>query len=254
MNRKVPAPRERRRVAGKKRRALERTQSHPLFGEIPLVEVVCKDAGGREIRYQDFDREYQPALPPGAVRGDLHRQHFCSMCHVPRYFYIDQKRICVECHRPFVFSAEEQKHWYEDLQFHFDSVAIRCLDCRRKQRTGKTLNAALARARSRLAENPEDRERILAVAEALVRLMEHTGHGDLDEAVGLARRAARSSATPFGQRGEALFWEGKAQALLGRQDRARRLFQSALEALPANKKCANLRAEANWYLDAEALN
>ncbi|HEV8580923.1 MAG TPA: zinc-ribbon domain containing protein [Thermoanaerobaculia bacterium] len=235
----------------KKAQAPERTRPHPLFGEIPLVEIACTDAAGREVRYLDYDRDYRPALPAGAVRGDVRRQHFCPMCHVPRYFYIDQEKVCVECHRPFVFSAKEQKYWYEDLQFHFDSVAIRCQECRRKQRTGRALNAGVARAKSRLAENPEDGGRALAVAEALVRLREHTGHGDLSEAIALARGVARSSATPANLRGEAMFWEGKAQTLLSRQDRAIPLFQSALEVLPFSKRGASLRAEADWYLSLQ---
>src|SRR4030095_3556141 len=118
----------------------------------------------------------------------------------------------------------------------------------RKQRTGRALNAGVARAKSRLAESPEDGGRALAVAEALGGWSKHTGHGDLSEAIALARGATRSSALPANLRGEAMFWEGKAQALLGRHDRARPLLQSALETLPASKKGTSLRKEADWYL------
>jgi hypothetical protein len=83
------------------------------------------------------------------------------------------------------------------------------------------------------------------VAEALVRLNEHTGEGDLREAIAAARAAARIGTRP----GVALFWEGKAQALLGRPDRARPLLEAALSGLPANRVGASFRAEARWYLD-----
>lgn len=246
--RKLPQRPEPRRAPGRKTRQPERTRHHPLYGEIPLVEVVREDDSGQELRYFDYDRNYQPPLPSGAVRGDLRKQHFCPMCHVPRYFYVDQERHCVECGRDFVFSAGEQKFWYEDLKFHFDSVAIRCQDCRRKQRTKRALHAAVARAKSKLAESPLDSVRALAVAEALVRLMEHTGEGDLKEAIALARKAKRNGASIKGLEGKALFWEGKAQALLDRHDRAEPLLRAALEALPGSKGGMSLRAEAEWYL------
>lgn len=250
IHRKSPQPRETRRAPSSPSRQRPRVvKRHPLFGEIPLVEVVQK-YGDEEIRYFDYDRSYNPPMPAGAVRGDVYQQHFCPICHIPRYFYVDQERSCVECGRDFVFAASEQKYWYEKLQFHFDSVPIRCPECRRKQRSRKALNIALSRAKSGFKEKPDDPARALAVAEALVRLNEHTGEGDLKEAVALARKAGRSAAKARSLQAQALFWEGKAQALLGRHDRATALFQEALEALPANKRGAILRAEAEWYLHA----
>ena len=246
-HRKSPSPREPRRAPSSQPRAPRPVKRHPLFGEIPLVEVVRKE-GDQEIRYLDYDRGYRPPMPAGAVRGNVPKQHFCPMCHVPRYFYVDQRRRCVECGREFVFSAKEQKYWYEELQFHFDSVPIRCPECRKKQRSRSALSAALSQAKSAFKEAPADPERALAVAEALVRLNERTGEGDLKEAVALARKAGRSAEKEIGLRAQALFWEAKAQALLGRWDRAAPLFQEALEAIPTNKQGSSLRAEANWYL------
>ncbi len=108
------------------------------------------------------------------------------MCHIPCYFYVDQPRRCVTCGRDFVFSGSEQKHWYEVLKFHYDSVAIRCLDCRRKLRGENALLSAIQRARTAIAERPADPKSALAVAEAIVRLHEHAGHGNLNEAISLA--------------------------------------------------------------------
>jgi tetratricopeptide (TPR) repeat protein len=192
-------------------------------------------------------------MPRGAVRGDIRRQHFCPMCHVPRYFYVDQEKRCVECGRQFVFSAREQKHWYEELRFHFDSIAIRCLGCRRRQRTRTALHAAVARAKSLAGARPGDASHALAVAEALVRLNEHTGEGNLREAIAAARAVARIASRTGSRAGPALFWEGKAQALLGRHDRARPLLEAALAGLPANRVGASFRAEARWYLENHPL-
>jgi hypothetical protein len=58
-------------------------------------------------------------------------------CDVPPYFaYFDEERNCADCSEPFLFSKEEQKHWYETLKFWVQSRPIRCKTCtkRRKQR------------------------------------------------------------------------------------------------------------------------
>ncbi|PKN96854.1 MAG: hypothetical protein CVU43_18600 [Chloroflexi bacterium HGW-Chloroflexi-5] len=33
----------------------------------------------------------------------------------------------------FIFFAEEQKHWYEELGFGLDSDCVRCVNCRKRQ-------------------------------------------------------------------------------------------------------------------------
>ena len=65
-----------------------------------------------------------------AVEANLERQA-CSP--VPVLYYFDLKRECVECGRPFIFFAEEQKHWYETLGFVLDADCVRCIDCRNRQ-------------------------------------------------------------------------------------------------------------------------
>ena len=65
-----------------------------------------------------------------AVEADLDRQ---ASSPVPVLYYFDLKRECVECGRPFIFFAEEQKHWYETLGFVLDADCVRCIDCRNRQ-------------------------------------------------------------------------------------------------------------------------
>jgi hypothetical protein len=52
---------------------------------------------------------------------------------VPVTHYFDVKRQCRDCGRPFIFFAEEQKYWYEDLGFPLESDCVRCVVCRKKQ-------------------------------------------------------------------------------------------------------------------------
>jgi hypothetical protein len=65
-----------------------------------------------------------------AVEADVERQVHSP---VPVLYYFDLKRECVECGRPFIFFAEEQKHWYETLRFVLDADCVRCIDCRNQQ-------------------------------------------------------------------------------------------------------------------------
>lgn len=71
-----------------------------------------------------------------AIRADAEKQKWCD-CE-PYFAYFNEERTCVACGARFVFTKEEQKHWYETLQFWVWSRPIRCEQCnaRRKQRHG----------------------------------------------------------------------------------------------------------------------
>lgn len=163
------------------------------------------------------DPDYAPPLPPGAVRGDIRRQAYCPMCHVPRFFYVDEPRTCVQCSTPFVFTAAEQKFWYETLRFWADSTAIRCVDCRRRQRSKGAIQRQLSESLAALQQAPDDAVRLLEVAEARARFQEAWGSGDLDSGLAAARRALQL----WPEETRALFWEGRLQELAGRPAKAR---------------------------------
>jgi hypothetical protein len=67
-----------------------------------------------------------------AERADISKQHY-TIC--PRYWYVDATFMCSDCGREFVFSASEQKFWYEDKRFWIDSLPKRCVKCRKAERT-----------------------------------------------------------------------------------------------------------------------
>ena len=199
--------------------------AHPIYGQIPMLPVAELLPNGRVYRGLRYDPDYQPPMPKGAVRGDIRAQEFCAMCHSPRYYYVDVERRCVQCGDDFVFSASEQKYWYESLKFHFDSVAIRCKPCRRQRRSDKALNAQLGEAAQTLREQPDDPAAWAAQAEALVRLHERTGHGDLQKALSSARKAEKL----WPQHAPAIYWQARTQELLGRHDKALALYARFLE-------------------------
>lgn len=104
-------------------------------GMIPLIERTITNAYGKVMRYYEYDLDFTPETPIDAVRGDVKRQSFCPLCHTPRYYYVDEERVCIQCSKEFTFSGKEQKYWYEALQLHFNSAAIRCPPCRRRRRS-----------------------------------------------------------------------------------------------------------------------
>ncbi len=212
------------RKSRKPKKDVGKTRRHPLFGEIPLVEIYRTDYWGKPYTSISCDPDFAPEMPAGAVRGDVSRQEFCPMCHAPRYFYVDQPKECVQCGCEFVFTAREQKYWFESLHFNFNSVAIRCPACRRQRRTEKALHAQMAAALKGLKEDPHDPWLLLADAEACVRYRQQTGSGDLSRAISSARRAVKA----WPEAVEALFWEGLAHALAGREPTARKLLTKFL--------------------------
>jgi hypothetical protein len=110
--------------------------SHPRYGKGPRfsgVEPVRADPGYRQMGLNSY-----PAVPGTAVEADLERQ---SPSPVPIAYYFDADRLCRDCGRPFLFFAEEQKYWYEELRFPLDSDCVRCFPCRKHQQViAKTLS------------------------------------------------------------------------------------------------------------------
>ncbi len=68
-------------------------------------------------------------IPNTAIPADLTRQ---TPATIPVTHYFDVKRQCCDCGRQFIFFAEEQKYWYEELAFGLDSDCIRCVFCRKQ--------------------------------------------------------------------------------------------------------------------------
>ncbi len=70
-----------------------------------------------------------------AMKADPAKQKF-KACE-PYYAYFDEERTCQKCQRQFVFTKEEQKHWYERLGFWVWSRPVNCKACSRKKKAPK---------------------------------------------------------------------------------------------------------------------
>lgn len=236
-------PRDRK----KKRRKVEKSVSvgpkperHPLFGNVPFVQRQVTGEDGKVYTWWQHDPDYEPTLPRGAVRGNVRNQSYCAGHHVPKYFYVDEEHSCIQCGKDFVFTATEQRYWYETLRFNFSSIPVRCLACRRARRSEHALGEQIARARADVGKNNPAGN--IALARAIVEYHERTQHGNLNEAIAAARKAKDlwpDSVEPG-------LWEGVAQALAGRKEKARTALQSFL-AQPG-KSPAALKTKAEKYL------
>jgi hypothetical protein len=115
---------------------------HPRYGQGPRMTGLNPktDYGGDVFLHWHSSKEIR--IPNTAIPADLTRQ---TRATVPVTHYYDVKRECLDCGKPFLFFAEEQKHWYEELGFGLDSDCVRCVFCRKRQH-------GLARKRERYEE------------------------------------------------------------------------------------------------------
>lgn len=218
----------------------EKVRTDPRYGDIPLVRIDYKTQGGRDSCYWTYDLDWQPALPKGAVRGNPRKQNACFACNVPRYFYVDEARICVECDRPFTFWAKEQKYWYEDLGFYASSEAVRCVDCRKSRRREIGLQQAYGSAVKEAAAHPGDAGMQLALVDATLAYHQMARKGDLTRALAAARKIRRLDRTRL----ESHFWEGAVHAAAGRVEKAAECYAHFIESAQGEKRYKALLKKA----------
>ena len=102
---------------------------HPRFGRYPQITGLNPESnlttGQPFLHWNATDR-----IPNTALEADVSRQ---SPAMVPVTHYYDVKRTCRDCDRPFIFFAQEQKHWYEELGLPLEADCVRCVPCRKRQ-------------------------------------------------------------------------------------------------------------------------
>ena len=107
---------------------------HPRYGKLPRFtgKDYRKDLLGRSWKYSGDE-----IIPNTAIPADTSKQHGSA---IPIYVYYDVLKTCVDCGRPFIFFAEEQRHWFETLGFANDADCVRCVSCRKKQQADDRAN------------------------------------------------------------------------------------------------------------------
>ena len=76
----------------------------------------------------------QPGVQAGVQSGVVPADH-AKLAHNNTYgllplFYVDTAFTCRDCGSQEVWTAKQQKWWYEEAQGHIDNRAVRCRPCR----------------------------------------------------------------------------------------------------------------------------
>jgi hypothetical protein len=144
---------------------------HPRYGRKPRLTGLnpttkYNNEPGEPLVKLHWHTGKESRIPNTAVEADIAKQNFTTF---PVTHYFDARRTCHGCKRPFIFFAEEQRHWYEDLGFPIDADCVRCVPCRKAEQ-------GIAHKRQRYEElfhapNPSDEE-LLEMAECCLSLIE----------------------------------------------------------------------------------
>jgi len=68
---------------------------------------------------------------------DSSKLNLGNTCGCPPDYYRDVEFDCVDCGAEELWTAEQQKCWYEEAGGYFFTTAIRCRECRKKERERK---------------------------------------------------------------------------------------------------------------------
>lgn len=81
-------------------------------------------------------------IPRDAIGADM-TKHAPHNSYSPKFWYRDQEFQCADCGRTHVWTAKEQRWWYEVAKGPIYTRAVRCRECQKafKERTGKLSHA-----------------------------------------------------------------------------------------------------------------
>ena len=75
----------------------------------------------------------QPNIPQGAVSADTSKQVARNSYDEPVLFYVEKPFVCCDCDKQEVWTARQQKWYYEIAKGSLYATAIRCKACRAKR-------------------------------------------------------------------------------------------------------------------------
>lgn len=87
---------------------------------------------------EHIDTRDSSITPPfGSVMAD-HK----ALAHNNTYdrlpvFYMDRVFVCRDCGREEIWTASQQKWWYEEAKGNINATAVRCRPCRKKRKNSR---------------------------------------------------------------------------------------------------------------------
>ena len=103
--------------------------NHPRYGQAPRITGLNPKNSyltGKVFLHWHSPNKFR--IPNTAIMANTDKQVDST---IPVTHYFDVQRKCKDCNKNFIFFAEEQKYWYEELQFPLESDCIRCINCRK---------------------------------------------------------------------------------------------------------------------------
>lgn len=106
-----------------------------------------------------------------AIRADIAKQDY-TVC--PRHWYVDAHMPCENCGKTFLWSATEQRAWFEEYRFYVDSRATRCKKCRALKREITALKQQYDRmvAEARTGRDVDKKRNLVALVDQLASMTE----------------------------------------------------------------------------------
>jgi len=146
----------------------ENVQLHPNALNAGEIQRVFKWAGIKLPFLDQLARisaKESARIPGTAIKANPEKQNHPT---VPVSHYYDIEKICRRCKCHFIFFAEEQKYWYETLQFPLDSDCVLCSNCRKTEQFLSRNRSAYERLASAKTRDWKDNLKMARAALTLV--------------------------------------------------------------------------------------
>ena len=149
----------------RKKQAIRIFQRHPRYGDAPIpsgLKFTKEEIERGHWRYSTL--EY---FPETAIPADLEKQNYAVY---PRPIYVDLVEYCLDCKKPFIFYAREQKYWFETLGFWVDAHCTRCHPCRQSRQHVQRLLSLYEKLKTQEVRDKHEKRTLKHVALELYQL------------------------------------------------------------------------------------
>ncbi len=147
----------------RRRRPCQSFVEHPRYGSLPHVSRIRVPESETRSGFWSLRRD--DLFPESVLLADTEKQNYSVF---PRRYYVDVRRVCRQCDRPFIFFAKEQRYWFETLRFFVDADCVQCPDCRRESRSVQRRMRRYSDAMARQRLNDDELDTLLRDATFLL--------------------------------------------------------------------------------------
>jgi len=103
-------------------------------------------------------------------------------------FYEDIIYNCIDCGKQTIFTAEQQKEWYEEKKRYYFQKPLRCPEHHEIWRKLRKSKLYMDRTLKILNNNPESKRAMKEYAVAVVSYHKISGHGDIKSALHILKK------------------------------------------------------------------